>query len=63
MINYRSIKDLNDTIKGSLSRVPKDICLIVGIPRSGLLAANLLALHLNLPLADIERLKEGKIIS
>jgi orotate phosphoribosyltransferase len=62
MINYRSIKDLNDTIKGSLSRVPKDIGIIVGIPRSGLLAANLLSLHLNLPLTDFEGLIENRIL-
>ena len=62
MINYRSIKDLNATIKRSLPKVPRDIELIVGIPRSGLLAANLLALHLNLPFTDIEGLIEGRLI-
>ena len=62
MINYRSIKDLNDTIKRSLLILPKDVGLIVGIPRSGLLAANLLALHLNLPFTDFEGLIENRII-
>jgi len=62
MINYRSAKDLNNTIKNSLSRVPKNVGLIVGIPRSGLLAANLLSLHLNLPLTDFEGLIENRII-
>ena len=62
MINYRSIKDLNETIKRSLSLVPKDVGLIVGIPRSGLLAANLIALHLNLPLTDIQGLMEKRVI-
>ncbi len=62
MINYRSIKDLNETIKRSLSTVPSDVGLIVGMPRSGLLAANLIALHLNLPLADFEGLIENRIL-
>jgi orotate phosphoribosyltransferase len=62
MINYRSIQDLNATIRKSLSIVPRDIGLIAGIPRSGLLAANLLALHLNLPLTDIDGLLEGRLI-
>jgi orotate phosphoribosyltransferase len=35
----------------------------VGIPRSGLLAANLLALHLNLPFTDIEGLLNSRAIS
>jgi uncharacterized HAD superfamily protein/adenine/guanine phosphoribosyltransferase-like PRPP-binding protein len=61
MINYRSIKDLNETIKKSLLMVPKDVGLIAGIPRSGLLAANLIALHLNLPFTDIEGLIENRI--
>jgi uncharacterized HAD superfamily protein len=42
--------------------VPKNISLIVGVPRSGLLAANILALHLNLPLTDIQGLIENRII-
>jgi orotate phosphoribosyltransferase len=62
MINYRSIEDLNEIIKKSLYLVPKNISLIVGIPRSGLLVANLLALHLNLPLTDIMGLIENRII-
>jgi orotate phosphoribosyltransferase len=62
MINYRSIKDLNQTIKSSLFMVPKDVGLIVGIPRSGLLAANLIALHLNLPYTDFEGLFENRIL-
>lgn len=62
MINYRNIKNLNDTIKKSLCLVPKDVGLIVGIPRSGLLAANLIALHLNLPFTDLEGLIENRIL-
>jgi orotate phosphoribosyltransferase len=34
--------------------LPKNIEVIVGIPRSGLFVANLLSLYLNLPLADLE---------
>jgi orotate phosphoribosyltransferase len=34
----------------------------VGIPRSGMLAASLLALHLNLPLTDVEGLIEGRVL-
>ena len=49
-LNVVGISDLNQLIKDNLSRFSGRYDLIVGIPRSGLLAANLLALHLNIPL-------------
>jgi uncharacterized HAD superfamily protein len=61
-VNYRSIEDLNRHIISGLRKVPVGTDLIVGIPRSGLLAANLLALHLNLPLTDLEGFTQGKIL-
>jgi orotate phosphoribosyltransferase len=36
--------------------------VIVGIPRSGMLAASLLALHLNLPLTDVQGLIDGRVL-
>ena len=62
-MNYRSINDLNKTIIDNLYLLPRDIDLIVGVPRSGLLAANLLALYLNLPMTDVKGLLEGRTIS
>ncbi len=59
-MNYRSVADLNETIINSLSLIPRDVDLVVGIPRSGMLAANLLALHLNLPVIDLEGYIEGR---
>ena len=62
-MNYRDINALNDDLINWLPSLPKDIDLIVGIPRSGLLAANLLSLYLNLPMTDVDGLICGKIIS
>ncbi len=59
-MNYRSIADLNQTIISNLWKIPKDVDLIVGIPRSGMLAANIVALHLNLPMIDLEGFIEGR---
>jgi orotate phosphoribosyltransferase len=59
-MNYRSVNDLNRCIVGNLPRLPRDIDLVVGIPRSGVLAANLIALHLNLPVVDLEGFIEGR---
>lgn len=62
-IEYRSISDLNSAIINNLSKFPHDVDLIVGIPRSGMLPANLLALYLNKPFTDIDSFIEGKIYS
>ncbi|MDD2559519.1 MAG: phosphoribosyltransferase, partial [Bacteroidales bacterium] len=51
---YRKVADLNEIILKRLSIIPHDINLIVGIPRSGMLPANMLALYLNKPLSDID---------
>ena len=59
-MNYRSINDLNACIVANLHRLPRDLDLIVGIPRSGLLAANLIALHLNLPMTDLKGFIESR---
>lgn len=60
---YRSIADLNQCILEKLYFLPKDIDLIVGLPRSGMLPANLIALYLNKPFTDIDSFMEGKIYS
>jgi uncharacterized HAD superfamily protein len=60
-MNYRSINDLNNTILKQLHIIPRDIHLVVGVPRSGMLPANLLALYLNLPYTDIHSFMEGFI--
>ncbi len=62
-MNYRSIADLNRDVRKWSTQLPDDLDLIVGVPRSGLLAANLLALHKNLPLTDVEGLCSGRILS
>ncbi len=63
MINYRSIADLNKVIIDHLYKIPRDIDLIVGIPRSGMLPANLIALYLNLPYVDIYSFEHGHTYS
>ena len=58
---YRNIKDLNNIILQRLSIIPRDFDLIVGVPRSGMLPANLLALYLNRPYTDIHSFLNGHI--
>lgn len=58
-MNYRNLNDLNTSILKKLHLIPRDIDLVVGIPRSGMLPANLLALYLNLPYTDIHSFLRG----
>lgn len=60
-MNYRTIADLNNIILKRLYILPHDFDLIVGIPRSGMLPANLLALYLNKPYTDIDSFINGYI--
>ena len=63
MLQYRSFADLDQCIARNLWRIPSDVDLIAGIPRSGLMAATMLALHLNLPLTSLDQLVEGRVLS
>jgi len=52
---------MNQIILKRLHIIPRDFDLIVGIPRSGMLPANLLALYLNRPYTDIHSFLNGHI--
>ena len=60
---YRSISDMNATILKAMHRLPRDLDLIVGVPRSGLLAANLLALAGNVRMTDLDSYLDGRVYS
>ena len=60
---FRSINDMNQEIIRNLDRVPIDVDLVVGIPRSGLLAANMISLYLNIPMTDIDGVGEHRLLS
>jgi len=62
LMHYRSVADLDDLLVTWLGRLPRDLEVIVGIPRSGLLVANLLSLHLNLPMTDVDGLLQGRML-
>lgn len=55
MLNYRSVDDMNQLIKSKLHLIP-DVDCIVGVPRSGMLPATLIALYLGKPLGTTETL-------
>jgi len=53
MLNYRNFADLAWTVSTELARIPRDIDIVVGIPRSGLFAAWYIGLARNLPVIDL----------
>ena len=53
MIEYRSYDNLISTISKSVSKIPNDVGLIVGIPRSGMLPAYVIGNFLNIGVIDL----------
>ena len=62
-MNYRSIARLAEDMRTWSAALPRDIDVVVGVPRSGLLVANLIALYRNLPLADLQGLLQGRLLA
>ncbi len=52
-MNYRSLSHLSQLSTECAGKIPNDIDLVVGIPRSGMLVASIIALKQNLPLTDL----------
>ncbi len=63
IMEFRTYEDLNHAILENLSQIPDDVDLIVGIPRSGLMVASILALYLNRPLTSLDDFLNGELFS
>jgi orotate phosphoribosyltransferase len=61
-MDFRSMTDMNRDLAQWSDDLPRDIDVVAGIPRSGLLAAAMLALHLQLPLTDVRGLTQGRLL-
>lgn len=60
-MNYCSLKDMVDDVSGWLPELASNYDCVVGIPRSGMLPASMIATKLNLPLSDSNGLLEGRL--
>lgn len=60
-MNFRTINDLNRHISAAMVALPDNLDLIVGIPRSGLLPATIIALKLNIELTTVEGFLNGLV--
>lgn len=62
MRNFVSYKQLVDDIKDWCKYLPKDICYVIGIPRSGMIVASIIAEQLNTKLGYFDKTKNKVII-
>lgn len=59
-INFVSFDMLNKLLIQNLHRIPHDVDVVVGVPRSGLFLANMISCYLNKPLTDVSGVIAGK---
>lgn len=59
-MKYVTLADLSDAIRHNLWKLPHDIDAVIGIPRSGMIAASIIASLLNAPLIDLESFLAGR---
>ena len=60
-VNFVTFDMLNKLLIHNLHRIPHDVDVIVGVPRSGLLLANMISCYLNKPLTDVAGVIAGKL--
>ena len=58
-MEYRTIADLSNLIRTNIYKIPHDVDVVVGVPRSGMLPATMIALYLNKKLSDIDTFFSG----
>ena len=58
-MKYITIDDLTKTIRTNIWKVPRDIDFIIGVPRSGMIAASIISSYLNVPLIDVNSFLTG----
>lgn len=58
-MKYVTINDLSCTIRKNIWKIPRDIDFIIGVPRSGMIAASIISNYLNVPLIDVKSFNEG----
>ena len=58
-MKYVTLSDLMRTLRTQFYRVPHDVDFVLGVPRSGMLAANVLAEWLNVPCVDVDSFCAG----
>lgn len=58
-MKYITLNDLSETVRKNIWKIPRDIDYIIGIPRSGMIAASVISSYLNVPLTDVRAFLAG----
>ena len=58
-MKYITYQELTNTIRKNIWKIPRDIDCIIGVPRSGMLVANIISSYLNIPLIDVSAYSQG----
>ncbi|MGE0114854.1 MAG: phosphoribosyltransferase family protein [Steroidobacteraceae bacterium] len=62
MFGYVSVAQLAADIRENIHRIPSDIDLVVGVPRSGMIPSYLIGLYLNRHVADVETFLASRVL-
>ena len=55
-MRYIRLQDLCSTIRNNIYKIPHDVDAVLGVPRSGMIAASIVSEYLNIPLGDVNTL-------
>ena len=55
-MRYIKLSDLCNTIRNNIYKIPHDVDAVIGVPRSGMIAASIVSEYLNIPLGDVNTL-------
>lgn len=61
-MKYVSYSDMATTIRANLWKIPHDVDLVVGVPRSGMIAALMIAEVMNKRVADIDTFLDDRVM-
>ena len=58
MIKYITLSDFCNTVRNNIHKLPHDVDAVLGVPRSGMIAASIVSEYLNIPLGDVNTFKD-----
>ena len=62
-MKYTTLSDFCNTIRNNIQKLPHDIDFVIGVPRSGMIAASIISEFLNVPLIDVNSFITGSVPS
>lgn len=55
-MRYVKLSDFCNTIRNNIYKIPHDVDAVLGVPRSGMIAASIVSEYLNIPVGDVNTL-------